>query len=162
MTKVSPIAQYLRMNKAIPKHDKFGTHLYSSEGLYIGRLTKSIVNNYKVINLETFGEGFKKMYTKSIAVGQQFIYIKNNSSPLGISLVPIKTYMRKIFVNFVDQTSELKDSEKTLTNKLDLIAIDERTATGLYDTSKPFLFSSKITKEEVKQLKHTPFVHKIH
>ena len=87
MTTVSPIAEYLRTNHAIPKHDNYGCHFYSPEGLYLGRLTKAVVNNYKVINLETFGEGFKKMYTKSVAIGQQFIYLKNNSSPV-ISSIP--------------------------------------------------------------------------
>ena len=48
MMKVSPIAEYLRVNKAIPKQDKYGCHFISPEGLYLGRLTKSVVNNYKV------------------------------------------------------------------------------------------------------------------
>lgn len=159
MIKVSPIAEYLRVNKAIPKHDNYGCHFYSPEGLYLGRLTKAIVNNYRVINLETFGEGFKKMYTKSVAIGQQFCYLKNSSSPIGISLVPLKTYMRKIFVDFINQTSNLEDSERTLKNKLDLIAIDENTGTGLYDTNKPFLYSTFVNNVQLNKLKKTKFKH---
>lgn len=159
MTKVSPIAEYLRINKATPKRDKNGCHFYSPEGLYLGRLTKAIVNNYRVINLETFGEGFKKMYTKSIAIGQQFGYLKNSSSPIGVSLVPIKTYMRKIFVDFINQTSNLEDSERTLKNKLDLIAIDEKTGTGLYDTNKPFIYSTSVNNVQFNKLKKTRFKH---
>ena len=159
MTSVSPIAEYLRVNKAIPKHDKFGTHFYSPEGLYLGRMTKAVVNNYKVINLETFGEGFKKMYTKSIAIGQQFIYLRNISSPAGISLVPIKTYMRKIFVDFINQTSSLEDTEKQLTNKLNLIAIDENTGVGLYDTDKPFTYKTTITNSQSNKLRKRQFVY---
>ena len=72
MTKVSPIAEYLRINRAIPKHDKYGCHFISPEGLYLGLLKKTVVNNYRVITIETFGEGFKRMYNKSIAIGQRF------------------------------------------------------------------------------------------
>ena len=162
MTKISPIAQYLRTNKAIAKHDKNGCDFISPEGLYLGRMTKMIVNNYRVISLNIFGEGLKKLYTQSTAVGQQYSYIVNKSSPIGISLVPVKTYMRKIFVDFIENTSKLEDSEKTLANKLDLIAIDERTGTGLFDVSKPFLYNTVITKTEDKKLKHPPFVHTIH
>lgn len=161
MTTVSPIAEYLRINKAIPKHDKFGTHFYSPEGLYLGRLTKSVVNNYKVINLETFGEGFKKMYTKSIAIGQQFAYIKNDSAPLGVSIVPVKTFMRKIFVNFIEKTSRLEDSEHTLCNNLNLIAIDEKTGVGLFDTEKPFTYKTKINNSQFNKLKYNRFMHTI-
>lgn len=162
MTKVSPIAEFLRINKAIPKHDKFGCHFYSPEGLYLGRLTKAYVNNYRIINVETFGEGCKKMYTKSLALGHQFIYLKNNNSPIGVSLVPLKTYMRKIFVDFIERTSSLEDTERTLTNKLDLIALDETTSVGLYDTDKPFTYQTKITNSQFNKLKHPKFTHTIH
>ena len=157
--KVSPIAEYLRINKAIPKRDKNGCHFVSPDGLYLGRLTKAIINNYRVINLETFGEGFKKMFTKSIAIGQQFAYIKDINAPLGISIVPIKTYARKIFVDFLNQTSKLEDTEKTLINKLDLITIDETTGVGLYDTNKPFIYHTAINKQELKKIKHPKFKH---
>ena len=161
MTKVSPIAEYLRINKAIPKRDKLGCHFYSPEGLYLGRLTKTVVNNYTVFNLETFGEGFKKMYTKSIAFGQQFIYLKNNDSKIGLSIVPIKTYMRKIFVDFLNRKGSLEDTERTLKNKLNLIAIDENTGVGLYDTDKPFIYKTQITNSKINILKHPKFKHTI-
>ena len=157
MTKVSPIAEYLRINKAIPKHDKYGCHFVSPEGLYLGRMTTAIVNNYKVFSLDIFGEGLKKMYSKSMAIGQQYGYIKNNSAPLGVSLMPIKTLMRKIFVDFINKTSHLEDSEKTLTNKLDLIAIDKSTSVGLYNTNKPFKYKKSTTHEEDNFLKQPKF-----
>ncbi len=160
MMKVSPIAEYLRVNKAIPKQDKYGCHFISPEGLYLGRLTKSVVNNYKVVTLETFGEGLKKMYTKSVAYGQQYVYIKNPSSPLGISLTPIKTYMRKVFVDFIESKNTIEDTEKTLANKLDLIAIDENTNVGLYDIKSPFLYKTKLTNYQSNKLKKPLFVYK--
>ena len=162
MTKVSPIAQYLRINKAIPKHDKFGCHFISPEGLYLGRLTKGVINNYRVISLETFGEGLKKLYTKSIAYGQQYAYVKNISATFGVSLIPVKTYMRQIFVNFVDGKSYQEDTERNFCNKLELIATDEKTGVGLFDAEKPFLFKNIVTKSETKELKHPQFVHTIH
>ncbi len=162
MTKISPIAEYLRINKAHVKRDNYGCHFISEEGLYLGRLTKAVVNNYKVITLDTFGEGFKKMYTKSTAIGQQLAYIKNKQSPIGLSLVPIKTYMRKIFVDFIDKTSQLEDTEKTLTNKLDLIAVDEKYGVGLYDTDKPFNYHTIVNNSQFNKLKHQKFKHTIH
>lgn len=161
MTKISPIAQFLRENHAIPKHDKNGCHFISPEGLYLGRLTKGVVNNYKVISLETFGEGLKKLYTKSIAYGQQYAYVKNISANLGVSLVPVKTYMRQVFVNFVDGNSFLKDTERNLCNKLELLATDEKTGVGLFDTDKPFIYKNFVSKSEAKALKHPQFVHTI-
>ena len=155
MPSVTPIAQYLRINNARTMHDKYGCHFISPEGLYLARLTKAVVNNYKVITLETFGEGLKKMYTKSVAYGQQFVYLKNNRSPIGVSLVPIKTYMRKVFVDFIEGTNKLEDSEKTLVNKLDLIAVDEKTGVGLYDTDKSFKYN-KITKNNQKNKLRKP------
>ena len=143
--KVSPIAEYLRINKAIPKHDKYGCHFISQEGLYLGRLTKSVINNYKVITLETFGEGLKKMYTKSVAYGQQYAYVKNDSSPIGLSLLPVKTYMRKVFADFIERKSYVRDTEKTLSNKLNLIAVDENSGVGIYDTEKPFKYRTEVT-----------------
>ena len=103
MPKVSPIAQFLIKNQAIAKRDKNGCNFMSPEGLYLGRMTKTIVNNYRVISVNIFGEGLKKLYTKSIAVGQQYSYIVNQSAPLGISIVPVKSYIRKIFVDFIEQ-----------------------------------------------------------
>jgi len=161
MASVSPIAEYLRINKAIPKHDKFGTHFYSPEGAYLGRLTKSYINNYKIISLKVFGEGMKTMYTKSIAYGQQYAYIKNIKSPLGLSLVPVKTYQRKIFVDFFERTSDLEDSEKKLENKLNLIALDETTGVGLFDTTRPFTYITKINKTKHDELKHPQFTHTV-
>ena len=161
MPKISPIAEYLRVNNAISKRDKFGCHFVSPEGLYLGRLTKSVVNNYKVISLETFGEGFKKLYTKSIAIGQQFAYIKNNASPIGLSVIPVATYMRQIFVDFIEKKSFLKDQEKKLTNNLELIAIEENTNVGIYDTNKPFEFETKVTKAETEKLTKLKFEHTI-
>lgn len=161
MTKISPIAQYLRINRAIPKHDKFGCQFYSPEGLYLGRLTKAIVNNYRVITLAAFGEGLKRMYTKSVAIGQQYAYVKNNTAEAGLSIVPIKTYMRKAYVDFIEQKSCMEDSEKSLTNKLDLIAIDEKTGVGLYDTEKPFIFKNTITCKDLKKIQNLKFKYKV-
>ena len=158
--KISPIAEYLRINKAIPKHDKYSCHFISPEGLYLGRLTKSVVNNYKVISLETFGEGLKKMYTKSVAYGQQYVYVKNPASLLGISLAPIKTYMRKVFVDYIESKSTIEDTEKILSNKLDLIAVDESTNVGLYDIKLPFLYKTKLTNYQSNKLKKPLFVFK--
>ena len=160
--KIAPIAEYFRINKAISKQDKYGCHFVSPEGLYLGRLTKAIVNNYKVISLDIFGEGLKKMYTKSIAYGQQYIYVKNPSSPLGVSLVPIKTYLRKVFVDFVEGTNKIEDSEKTLNNKLDLVAIDENTNVGLYDIDKPFEYKTVIKNPQRNKLKKPLFKYKAH
>lgn len=162
MTTVSPIAQYLRTNKAIAKRDKFGCHFISQEGLYLGRLTKEYVNNYRVISLNILGEGLKKLYSQSMAIGQQYSYITNKTSPIGVSLVPIKSYMRKIFVNYVEQTRSIEDSEKTLTNKLELLAIDEGTGVGLFDTNQPFLYKNKIINSECKKFKHPTFLPTIH
>ena len=158
--KISPIAEYLRINKAIPKHDKYGCHFISPEGLYLGRMTRTIINNYTVINLETFGEGFKKMFTKSIAFGQQFAYIKNIDSPLGLSLVPVRTIMRKIFVDFINSTKTIEDIEKTLSNKLDLIAIDKQTQTSIFDTKKPFEYKIDVNKSQQDKLVHSKFIYK--
>lgn len=162
MASVSPIAEYLRINKAIPKHDKFGTHFYSPEGVYLGRLTKSYINNFRIISLKVFGEGMKTIYTKSIAYGQQYAYIKNTKSPLGLSLVPVKTYQRKIFVDFFERTSDLEDSEKKLENKLNLIALDETTGVGLFDTTRPFTYITKINKTKHDELKHPQYTHTTH
>lgn len=161
MTKISPIAQYLRTNKAIAKHDKYGCHFISPEGLYLGRLSKSIINNYRVISLDVIGEGLKKLYSQSMALGQRYSYITNESSPIGVSIIPIKSYKRKIFVNYLENTSIIEDSERTLTNKLDLIAIDKNTGTGLFDTDKPFIYNNKIINSKCKNFKNRSYVHTI-
>ena len=97
------------------------------------------------------------MYTNSVAIGHQFAYIKNNSAPLGVSLLPVKTYMRKIFVDFINSESNLTDTERNLCNQLNLIAIDENTSVGLYDTQKPFKYTTKILNEAKRTLKHPIF-----
>ena len=158
--KVSPIAEYLRINKAIPKHDEFGCNFVSPDGLYLGRLKKYIVNNYKIVSLDIIGEGMKKMYTKSVAYGQQFAYIKNTVSPIGLSLVPVKTFMRKVFVDFVEGKNTIEDTEKVLTNKLDLISVDEVTNVGLFDTELPFRYKTKLTNFQSNKLKNPLFVFK--
>ena len=161
MPSVSPIAEYLRINKAIPKHDKFGCHFFSPEGLYLGNLTKSTVNNYRVITLNTFGEGLKTMYTKSVAIGQRFAYVSNAKDPIGVSIVPVKTYMRKVIVDFFKHKNKIEDTEKTLCNTLDLIAIDEKTGVGLYETDLPYIYETKIINNTDKEIKHPKFIHKI-
>lgn len=153
----SPIAQYLIENKPVFVKDKNILHFISKDGLYLGNLTKQIVNNYKVISLNILGEGLKKMYIKSVAYGQQFAYVKNASAPIGVSIIPVKTYMRKIFVDFINGTKELVDTEKNLSNKLDLVALDENTGVGLYDTEKPFLYSETIKLKNDEKLKHPIF-----
>ena len=155
--KVSPIAEYLRINKAIPKRDKRGCDFISPEGLYLGRLTKSIVNNYTVFSIKTFGENFKPMYTKSIAYGQQFAYIKNDKSKLGVSLVPIKTFMRSVFENFIDRTCSIVDTERTLKNRLDLIAVNEHTHASLFDINGPFSYRDEIKENKTKEIKKLKF-----
>ncbi len=152
MPKISPIAQYLRANHAIAKHDKYGCHFISPEGLYLGRLTKTVIDNYRVISLNTFGDGFKRLYSKSVAIGQQYAYLVNKKSPIGISLIPVKTFMRQIYVDFIERTSNLEDSEKTLTNQLNLITLDKETGVGLYKSSTPLNFKTTITKTENKKL----------
>ena len=153
----SPIAEYLRINKAIPKHDKYGCHFISPEGLYLGRMTSAVVNNYKVLSLDIFGEGMKKMFTKSVAYGQQYAYVKNTSSHIGLSIVPIKTFMRKVFVDFLESKNTIEDTEKTLANKLDLIAVDEETNIGLYDIDMPFRYQAKLTNYQSNKLKKPLF-----
>ena len=157
--KISPIAEYLRINKAIPVRDKRGCHFYSPDGAYLGRLTKMIVNNYKVISVDTFGEGMKKMYSKSIAIGQQYAYVRNADSPIGISIIPVKTYARNIFVDFLQRTFKTEDSTKLYTNDLDLIAIDTETGVCLYDTEKPFNYKKVITYTDSGKIKHNNFKH---
>ena len=157
MTKVSPIAEYLRINKAIPKRDKFGCNFFSPEGMYIGRLSKAHVNNYTVYNLSAFGEGLKTMYTKSIAFGHQLAYVANSGTEDGICITPLKTFMRKVFVDFINGTSEITDSERTLTNKLHLIDIDRKTGAGLFDIDEPFRYITTITNSEQKKLKNPKF-----
>lgn len=160
--KLSPIAKYLVENKAIAKHDKNGCHFISPEGLYLGRLTKTVVDNYRVISLCTFGDGLKRLYSKSVAIGQQYAYLVNKKSPIGISLVPVKTFMRKIFVDFIERTSNLEDSEKTLTNRLSLITLDKETGVGLYNSKTPLKFETTITKSENKKLSNRQFIYTKH
>ena len=162
MPKISPIAQYLRANHAIAKHDKNGCHFISPEGLYLGRLTKTVIDNYRVISLNTFGDGFKRLYSKSIAIGQQYAYLVNKKSPIGISLIPVKTFMRKIFVDYIERTSNLEDSQKTLTNQLNLVTLDEETGVGLYNTNSPFNFKTIITKTENKKLSNKQYIYTKH
>ena len=128
----------------------------------MGRLTKTVVDNYRVISLNTFGDGFKRLYSKSVAIGQQYAYFVNKKSPIGISLIPVKTFMRKIYVDFIERKSNLEDSEKSLTNKLNLITIDNETGVGLYNTSAPFSFKTKITKTENKNLSNKQYIYTQH
>ena len=162
MPQISPVAEYLRINKAIPKHDKYGCNFFSPEGLYLGRLTKTNVGNYKVISLNVMGDNLKPMYSKSVAYGQQYAYIKNSTVPLGISIAAVKTYMRKVFADFIEGKTKMEDYEKTLANKLNLIAVDESTGTCLYDINKPFMYNNKITNTECKKIKFSHFLHTIH
>ena len=162
MPKVSPIAQFLRKNRAIAKQDRNGCHFISPDGLYLGRLTKTVVDNYRVISVHTFGEGFKRLYSKSVAIGQQYAYLVNKKSPIGISLIPVKTFMRKIYVDFVERKSNLEDSEKLLTNKLNLVTIDKETGVGLYNTSTPFNYKTTITKTENKKLNNKQYIYTQH
>ena len=161
MPNVSPIAEYLRINKAIPIRSKSGCHFYSPEGAYLGHITKTIVNNYKVVSLDTFGEGMKKLHSKSVAIGQLYAYVKNADSPIGISIIPVKTYARKIFVDFLERTFKMEDSTKSFTNNLDLMAIDEKTGVGLYDTEKPFNYKKVINRTDSGKIKHNRFKHTV-
>lgn len=159
MPSVSPIAAYLRANNVIAKKDKLGCHFFSREGLYVGRLRKTYIDNYRLIVLDVFGAGFKKLYTKTVAYGHQYVYIKNNKAPLGVSIAPIKTYMRNIFVNFFEGTSRLEDTLRTLTNRLDLIAVDKNTQVGLYDTDLPLKYKDEKSNLVIKKLKHPMYTH---
>jgi hypothetical protein len=153
----SPTARYLIENNAIAKRDSRGCSFVTREGLYLGRLSCSTVENYKLFTLDIFAEGFKVLFRKTVAIGQNFAYIKNGKAPLGVSLLPVKTYKREVNVDFLNKTSKIKDTETSLDNKLDLIAVDENTGVGLYDTEEPFKYSNRVMTDSQEELKHSQY-----
>ena len=62
MTKVSPIAEYLTANKAIPIRQGNIWRFYNKEGLYLGRQVNIEQNGATADVREIFGEGFKTLF----------------------------------------------------------------------------------------------------
>ena len=152
MTKISPIAAYLTANKAKIINDGNFKRFVSPEGLYLGHMFKSEQNGATAYSIEIIGEGLKKMFFQTTVIGQKLAYIANKKATLGVSLVPTHTYIFKSVMDFFNNTTHLEQKTRILTNDLNLLAKDEETGVGLFDTNGPFLF-----RDEIKQEKTTPF-----
>ena len=152
MTKISPIAAFLRANKAITVKDGNVKRFVSPQGLYLGHQTKSEQNGATAYSIEIFA-GLKKMFFQTTVIGQKFAYVADSKSELGVSLVPTHTYVFKCVLDFINNTMNYKQTTRTLINDLKPIAVDEETGVGLFNTYRPFLYKETVNDEQTTPLK---------
>ena len=164
MAKISPIASYLTLNKAIPVRENANTwHFYSPEGLYLGRQYKAEQNGSVAYIREVYGEGLKKLFYECKVLAEKCVYFKFPQSPIGLGIIPTHLYTISHSVDFTKNTVKKEEKLRTIKNKLELIAIDENTNVGIYNIEKPFRFNDNIkTKEERELPKDQRIRHTIH
>ena len=146
MTKISPIAEFLTVNKARTIQDGNIKRFVSPEGLYLGCQYKSEQNGATAYSIEIYN-GFKKMFFQTTVIGQKLAYVANKKAELGVSLIPTHTYIFKAVMDFMENKNHLKQYTRELSSRLNLLAADEETGVGLYDVYGPFLYRDKLIQE---------------
>lgn len=155
MTKVSPIASYLTQNKALTKREGNVWHFFNKQGLYLGRQIKIENNGATAYVREIYGEYFKKLFYECKAFIEHCVYIKDEFSPIGISILTVKSYKQTVSVDFLKNKIKSTQTEKELKNDKELIAIDRNTGTGIYDIQRPFIYDLKKTLDKTENLKQS-------
>ena len=150
--KISPIAKYLTVNKAITVRDGDVCRFYNKQGLLLGKQEKIQEDGGVTAYIrEIYGDGLKSIFLESKVLRQECAYSPNEKAPLGISIMPFRSNYFSQLIDFINNTVHTQEKEVRLTNRADLITVDENTGTGLYYIEKPFHFKEKLydTTEEV-------------
>ena len=153
MVKISPIAAYLTENHAVTKRQGNVWHFFSKEGLYLGKQIKLEQNGANAYIREIYGADFKKLFYECKVLGQNCVYIKDNKSPVGISILPVYSYVLTCIADFINNKFKSTQIESKLRNKLDMIALDQNVGVGIYNINRPFLYSEKVLQDVTKPLK---------
>lgn len=154
MTKISPIAEYLTINKAITKRENRNIwHFFSPQGLYLGKQTKIEHGGVSIYIREVFGERLKRLFYESKTVGEQCAYYKEPKSKIGLGIIPVKSYVQSISVDYTTNKVHSVQIEKQLKNPMKLIAIECNTKAGVFEIPKPFVFSASKTLDRIENLK---------
>lgn len=151
--KQSPIAKYLTENRAITKRDGNVWHFFNKEGLYLGRQIKIEQNGISSYFREIFGEQFKRLFYECKVISEQCAYIRDELSPLGISIATVKSCLQTISVDYLINKIKSTQKVKELVNKQELIAVDSNTGVGIYDIQRPFLYKETKTNDKIEELK---------
>ena len=161
MTKVSPIAEFLTANRAIPKRNGNVWRFYTKEGLYIGRQIKLEQNGASAYIREIFGEGMKRLFYECKVVAEHCFYYSDKNLPQGKGILSDRTY---ILTHFIDQVNNLVKSsqiERQLISPKSLVAIEENLMIGIFKVKKPYKYFEKCISDETSalpknfQIKHT-------
>ena len=141
--KISPIAQYLTANKARVIPDGDIKRFVSPEGMYLGYMKKMKENSANAYLTEIFC-GFKRMFTQVLAIEKKCICLYDKNHPVGITIIPAFTQIYKYSMDFINNTYEAIQINKSLKNDLTIIAEDEETNAALYYTEHPYIFEKKV------------------
>ena len=155
MTKISPVAAYLTANKAITKREgKNVWHFFSPEGLYLGKQVAFQRNGSTGYCREIYGEGMKKLYYECKVLTQICSYFKNMKSPLGLSVIPVKTYLLFQDLDYLNNTSTTHNTLRLLENNAELYTIDPDSKMGIFRIKEDkFEFKDYVLEHKTEQLK---------
>ena len=151
MTKVSPIAAYLCANKARTIKEGNIKRFVSPEGLYLGYQKKSVQNGAVAYSIEIFS-GLKKMFFQTTVLGQEFAYITNPKAKQGVSVMPVKTYIFRTVLDFINNTMHSTQTTRVIKNELTPIAIFENGALK-FDKDGPFKYEEFLAEDKVSPFK---------
>lgn len=146
--KVSPIAKYLVENKAIPVRNGNNCHFFTKEGLLLGRQLKIEQDQATAYVREVYGEGLKRLFIECKVLGQKCAFFKNEKSPIGLSIMPMKSYLYEEITDFLNNKVKSIEKEIDIASTHEMIGTDEETGVSVFDIHKPYLFREKIIKEE--------------
>ena len=137
MSKVSPIAEYLTVNKAITKRNGNVWRFFNKEGLYLGRQAKIEQNGATAYVREIFGEGFKTLFYECKLLAQKCVYYIDNNSPVGINIAVMDSMIQTHAINYLDNSFKFNQKETTLLNPRAVVAYDTNTGVGIFKINKP-------------------------
>jgi len=163
MSKVSPIAEFLTTNKAIPKRNGNIWRFYNKEGLYLGRQVQIQQNGATAYIREIFGEGLKTLFYECKLLAQKCVYYIDQKSPVGLNIAVTNTMLQTHAINYIDNTFKFTQKETALLSPKNVVAIDENTGVGIFHISKPFQYKTEITADKQSDLKRKDRIkHTIH
>ena len=153
MPKVSPIAEFLTTNKAIPKRNGNVWRFYTKEGLYIGRQVQIQQNGATAYIREIFGEGLKTLFYECKLLAQKCTYYIDKNSPVGMNIAVTDSIVQTHAINYLDNSFNFNQKETKLLNQRYVVAIDENTGVGIYNINKPFVYRTAITSKKESTIK---------
>lgn len=142
----SPVAQYLIANRAISKRIDGICHFFSPEGMYLGKQFKENINGVNFFTTVIYGENFQPLMSKNVVLATVQEYFKDKNVKLGIVPIIVSKAKKVFNINYLLNKYDMVQSEKVLSNKIDMIAMDEEGNIGLYKTQRPYRYKTNIVE----------------